>query len=132
WVDLGAELSQHRVEVLVRVTGTVGEQPVIRTRSPLFTRPVREVCGRIGIAAIGVELHVRPEAVCATWRGIRKEAGERLGTQIDLKADALPVFLQDELDVLPARVDVRLEEDLELHAALRAHAVRTFRPSRPL
>src|SRR5207237_9293211 len=90
-------------------------RPVARGRAlcpggRLCGRPAGgEVRRRVGVAAISVRLHIRPEAIGTTGRGIRKEREKRLGAKVDLKTDALPVLLTPRLCEPPARADRRLE-----------------------
>src|SRR4029077_15268460 len=73
--------------------------------------------------------HVGPEAIRATRRAAEKERAERFGADLDLEPDALPVLLEQELCASPARVDIRLEQDRELHRALRTHAIGASDPA---
>src|SRR5205814_1772138 len=91
-----------------------------------------EIVRRVGIATVGIHLHVCPEPIRPAGRAAEKERAEGFGPQLDLKADALPVLFEDELRVLAARIDVRLKKDRELHAALRSHAIRAFDPARAI
>src|SRR5207237_3466597 len=70
-----------------------------------------------------------PEMVRAVRRGVSEEGarGDRL--ELDAEADRLPVLLEDRLRALAHGVYGGLVEDLELDAALGAHAVGALDPT---